>query len=67
MALKAIMLRKAIETKRSALDILLSKDKELGDREAELEQAIAEAETEDDQAAVEEAIDAFDNDFKNHE
>lgn len=67
MALKAIMLRKAIETKRSALDILLSKDKELGDREAELEQAIAEAETEEDQAAVEEAIDAFDNDFKNHE
>ena len=49
MALKAIMLRSKIDKKRSELNALLEKDADFEAREAELEQAIEEAQTEEEQ------------------
>lgn len=59
MALKALMLRKKIDSKTKELEKLREKSAEFETREAELETAIAEAETEEEQAAVNESIDAF--------
>lgn len=59
MAIKALMLKKKIDTKRSELDALLATGAELEKREADLEQAIEEAETDEEQRAVEEAVEQF--------
>lgn len=58
MALKDLMLRKQLEEKQKALEELRSKDFET--REAELEGMIEEAATEEEKAAVEEAVNEFD-------
>lgn len=57
MALKALVLRKKIDVKKKELEALRSVD--FATREAELEAAIAEAETEEDQRTVEEEIEKF--------
>lgn len=59
MALKAIMIAKKLEMKRAAFDELVSKDAEFETRSAEIEKAIGEAKTEDEQKAVEEALEKY--------
>ena len=60
--LKALMLRKKIDSQKKELAALVAKGEELKNREAELEKDIAEAETDEERAAVEEAITEFEND-----
>lgn len=67
MALKQIMLSRKIEQKKEELRSLMEKDSTFQTREAELEQAIAEAATEEEQKAVEEEVDAFDSEKTAHE
>ena len=67
MALKALMLRKKIDSKKKELEALRAKDESFTTREAELETAINEAETEEEQAAVTEEIDAFNSEKETHE
>ena len=67
MALKAIMLRNRIDKKMSELEELRKKDEEFLNREAELEAAINEAVTEEEQQVVSEQVDAFDAEKTEHE
>jgi len=67
MALKALLLRKQIDDKKKALEELRARDADFARREAELEAAIAEAENEDDQKAVEDLVDEFEAEKKAHE
>ena len=67
MALKQIMLSRKIEQKKEELRSLMEKDSAFQTREAEIEQAIAEAVTEDEQKAVEEEVNAFDSEKTAHE
>lgn len=70
MALKVLMLRKKIDEKQAQLDALRAKAEDFAKREAFLEAAIGElteASTDDDRAAVEEAVDAFDTEKAEHE
>lgn len=69
MAIKALMLRKKIDDKRRELETLAAvraeietKRDELATREAELEQAITEAETDEEKATVEAAVTEYEND-----
>ena len=59
MALRQIMLQKKIEVRETELEELRNKDTEFTTREAELETAIDEAGTEEEQRAVEESIATF--------
>lgn len=59
MALRALMLGKKLSEKRKALDALREKIAGFEAREAELAEAIEEAETEEEKGAVEEAVTAF--------
>ena len=67
MALKAIMLRHSMEKKQAELEALRQKDAELQTREAELEMAINEAETPEQEQAVTEEVEKFDADKAAHE
>lgn len=67
MALKAIMLRNRIDKKMSELEELRKKDEEFLNRETELEAAINEAVTEEEQQVVSEQVDAFDAEKTEHE
>lgn len=67
MALKAIMLRNKIDKKRNELAALSEKDGQFSTREAELEQSIDEAETEEEQQVVSDAIEAFEAEKQEHE
>ena len=67
MALKVIMLRKSIEKKQAELDALREKDAEFQIREGELEAAIGEAQTDEEQAVVTEQVEAFDTEHNAHE
>lgn len=67
MALKALMLRKKIDQKKKDLEALRAKDAEFETREAALESAINEAETEEEQRTVTEEIDAFNMEKEAHE
>jgi len=62
MALKTLMLRRQIDLKKKALGELNDKLNGFTSREAELEQAIAEVETDEQRTAVEEEITAFETD-----
>ena len=68
--LKAILLRSKIDRKEAELTALRAKDQEFETREAELEQAIREAEapevTDDDRAEIEKKIDEFDAERSAH-
>lgn len=59
MALRALMLKKHIDEVRKNLESAQAKTADLEKREAELEGAIAEAETDEEKAAVEEAVTEF--------
>ena len=59
MALKTLMLRRQIDLKKKALGELNDKLSGFSAREAELEQAIAEVETDEQRGAVEEMISTF--------
>lgn len=67
MAIRALMLKKKIDAKRSQLDDLLKTGEELERRETELAQAIEEAETEEERSAVEEAVEQFEADKADYE
>lgn len=67
MALKQIMLSRKIEQKKEELRSLMEKDSAFQTREAEIEQAIAEAVTEEEQKAVEDEVNAFDSEKTAHE
>lgn len=67
MALRALMLKKSIDTKRTELQALEKKDAEFATREAELESAIEEAVSEEEQQAVNEQIDQFEEEKNAHE
>lgn len=64
MALKVLMLRKKISEKTAALEELRKAAEGFATREAELEKAISEAETDEQKAVVEEAVDAFEAEKK---
>lgn len=67
MALRALMLKKSIDTKRAELQDLEEKDAGFATREAELEAAIEEAVSPEEQQAVNEQIDQFESDKNAHE
>ena len=67
MALKAMMLRRSIENKKAQLEELRAKDAEFETREAEIEAAINEAASEEEETAVNEAVEKFDADKTAHE
>ena len=67
MALKTIMLRHGIERKKQQLEELRKKDADFDTREADLEAAIKEANTEEEQAAVGKAVEEFDTEKQAHE
>lgn len=66
MAIKAIMLRKKIEDKKKLLRAMIEKDESFKVREAELEKAIEEAETEEEKATVEETVTKFSEESEQH-
>lgn len=66
MALKALMLRRSIENKKAALTQLRAKDADFQRREQELEQAINEAATAEDEAAVTAEIETFESERSAH-
>lgn len=67
MALRAMKLRKDIESNKAKLAALREKTAEFEIREAEIETAIEEAETEEDKTTVSEAIDAFEAEKEAHD
>lgn len=67
MALKVVMLRHSIEKKKAELEQLRQKDVEFATREAELEAAINEAETQDQEQTVSEEVEKFDGEKTAHE
>lgn len=67
MALKALLLRNQLDAKKKALEDLRARDQEFQTREAELEAAICEAESEEDRKAVEGLVNEFEQEKKTHE
>lgn len=67
MALKTIMLKHKIDKLRSDLAALQAKDADFETREAELEAAIDEAQTEEEQTTVEDLVDKYDKEKKEHD
>ena len=67
MALKALMIRKKLDDKRKALEVLREKDADFEKREAELETAIEEASTDEERSAVEEEVEKFGEEKTAHE
>lgn len=67
MALKALMLRKSIDTKKKALEELRQQDAEFETRESELTRSIEEAETDEERSAVEEAVGQYESDNQAHQ
>ena len=67
MALKALMLRKKIDTGKKALEELRKKEAGFQTREAELETAIEEAETDEEKTTVEGEIEEVEAEKKEHE
>ena len=67
MALRTLMTKKELDQKRKALEELQKRDADFETRNAELEKAIEEAETDEEKDVVREAIDAFEKDTADHE
>lgn len=67
MALKALMLGRDIDRKAGELRALEAADEGFATREAELETAIGEAETDEQRSAVAEMVDAFESERAAHE
>lgn len=66
MGLRTIMARRNIEKRQEELARLIEKDAEFQTREADLESAIDEAETDEQQQAVTEEIEAFEQEQREH-
>ena len=66
MALKALMLKRRLDLARKALEELRAKDADFEKREAELEASIADVNTDDERAAVDEAVSAFESEKAEH-
>lgn len=67
MALKALLLRRSIDSKNELMKQLMEKDESFRTREAELETAIMEAATDDDRAAVDQEVEKFEAEKSAHE
>lgn len=67
MALKILMLKRNIDSKKAELEELRKKDESFSVRESELEQAIQEAQTEEEQNTVKEEVEKFDTEKQEHE
>lgn len=67
MALKVLLLRKKIDDKKKELNALLGKDADIAKREAELEVAINEAETEEDKDFLDGEITKFEGEKQEQE
>lgn len=67
MALKAIMLRHKIDAKKKELETLRAKDAEFAKREKELETSIGEANTDEEQQAVETEIEKYEKEKTAHD
>ena len=67
MALKTLMIKRNLDLKRAELEKLRALDAEFATREAELEKAIDEAATEDEQSAVTEEIDKYESAKAEHD
>ncbi|MBR5268058.1 MAG: phage major capsid protein [Lachnospiraceae bacterium] len=67
MALRVLLLRKEIDSKRKALAELLKADEGFEARKAELEKAIEEIESDEQRTAVDEMITAFESEKSEHE
>ena len=67
MALRAIMLRNKIEAKKKELEALREKDAEFAKREKELETSIGEANTDEEQQAVEAEIEKYEKEKATHD
>lgn len=67
MALRTLMLKKELDTKRKAFAELEKRSAEFETRNAELEQAIEEAETDEERSVVNENIEQFEADKKAYE
>lgn len=67
MALKALLLRRSIDSKNELMKQLVEKDESFRTREKELEAAIMEAATDDDRAAVDQELEKFEAEKSAHE
>lgn len=67
MALKTLMLRRSIDSKKKELEALRAKDAEFQTRETELETAINEAQTQEEQDTVSAEVEKFDTEKEAHE
>lgn len=67
MALKALRIRRSIDSKNELLHQLMEKDESFRTREAELETAIMEAKTDDDLATVDQEVEKFEAEKSAHE
>lgn len=67
MALKALLLRKKIDDKKKTLEALRNKSPDFAIREAELEAAINEADSEEDRQTVEQLVGEFEAERAAHE
>lgn len=67
MAIKALMLKKKIDMRKTSLAELLAKDEEFEKRESELAKALEEATTDEEVNAVEEETEAFASEKKEHD
>ena len=67
MALKILMLKRNIDSKKVELEELRKKDESFSVRESELEQAIQEAQTEEEQNTVKEEVEKFETQKQEHE
>lgn len=67
MALKILMLRSKMDRLNKELETLREKDAEFATREAELEQAVAEAATEEEEKVVAESVDQFEAEKQAHD
>lgn len=67
MALKILMLRSKMDRLNKELETLREKDTEFATREAELEQAVSEAATEEEEKVVAESVDQFEAEKQAHD
>lgn len=67
MALKTLMLHRSIEKAKEQLEQLRAKDEQFQTRQADLEQAIQEASTPEEEEVVSQEVDQFDTDKAAHE
>ena len=67
MALKALLLRRSIDSKNELMKQLMEKDESFRTREKELEAAIMEAATDDDRATVDQEVEKFEAEKSAHE